>query len=153
MFFASGEISHKRLVICKSCKHFRKSTSSCGTLARPKVVTENGVKAKLCGCVMPVKTRLRASKCPFDKWSWEFQANQVVAIRNVLADIDHSVNGQQVQQLYQIWNELNGQNRHASNCASCIREIVQDLRNVVEQPEQQEHAKPVKKRTSKQKKN
>jgi hypothetical protein len=41
-----------RLSICNSCVVFRKTTKQC----------------KACGCIMPLKARLKDAKCPIGKW-------------------------------------------------------------------------------------
>ena len=41
-----------RLDICRSCDKYIKVTSTC----------------KECGCFMVLKTKLKKSKCPLDKW-------------------------------------------------------------------------------------
>lgn len=45
-------IVNSRMDACRSCEHFIKLTSQC----------------KRCGCVMPLKTKLRSSMCPEQKW-------------------------------------------------------------------------------------
>ena len=46
-----SEQADNRLKICKSCPHFNKLS-----------------KCSLCGCYMPVKTRIAAATCPAKKW-------------------------------------------------------------------------------------
>ena len=49
---ASSEEIKKRLKICEGCELLLKPTYNC----------------KVCGCFMKVKTRLKRSKCPKNKW-------------------------------------------------------------------------------------
>lgn len=48
----SEEVSEKRFQICKSCPELIQLTSQC----------------KKCGCVMPLKVKLKAAECPIGKW-------------------------------------------------------------------------------------
>jgi hypothetical protein len=45
-------LSKSRLEICRSCPELIKLTTQC----------------KKCGCVMTIKTKLEAAKCPIGKW-------------------------------------------------------------------------------------
>ena len=47
----SPPLAVKRLAICRECPH----------LWKKKI-------CKKCGCVMPMKARIKASKCPIGKW-------------------------------------------------------------------------------------
>lgn len=46
------KISEERLAICNGCPELIKLTSQC----------------KKCGCIMNIKTKLEAAKCPIGKW-------------------------------------------------------------------------------------
>jgi hypothetical protein len=46
------KISEERLAICQGCPELIKLTTQC----------------KKCGCIMSVKTKLEAAKCPIGKW-------------------------------------------------------------------------------------
>ena len=48
--FYDKELQKQRLNICNSCPHYKK----------PKCI--------LCGCFMPIKTRIREISCPVNKW-------------------------------------------------------------------------------------
>jgi hypothetical protein len=50
--YASDELADSRLSICKTCPEFIKLTTQC----------------KKCGCLMSIKTKLEAAKCPINKW-------------------------------------------------------------------------------------
>jgi ribosomal protein L32 len=52
---ASDELAESRIAVCKTCPEFFSPTSQC----------------KKCGCIMPVKVKFEAAKCPLDKWSTE----------------------------------------------------------------------------------
>jgi hypothetical protein len=41
-----------RMVVCRECEKFNKHLAQC----------------KVCKCFMPVKTKIKSSKCPLGKW-------------------------------------------------------------------------------------
>jgi len=45
-------LGKERLAICKGCPELIKLTTQC----------------KKCGCIMSIKTKLEAAKCPIGKW-------------------------------------------------------------------------------------
>ena len=49
---SSDELSTSRMLICQGCPELIKLTTQC----------------KKCGCVMSIKTKLEAAKCPIGKW-------------------------------------------------------------------------------------
>jgi len=152
MFLTSSEIRHHRMTVCKNCKHYVETTKSCGPLARPKYVTEDGYRAKLCGCVMPVKTKLKASKCPLDKWDWVVSPAEIEQLRSTLGVIGNSVTGAEIQSLFALWNQLSGQNRTATNCRSCIQDVIRDLEMMLAQVDEQAHKSKVVKKPRRTKK-
>lgn len=140
------------MTVCQMCKHYRTSTESCGTLGVPKQIIENGYSAKLCGCYMPLKTRLKASKCPLDKWDWIMAPDEVDQLRSVLHDVGDTVSGSQIVELTNMWSKLSGVNRTMTTCRSCVREMIQDLRNMLAEIDKQEHKVKVKTATRRVKK-
>jgi hypothetical protein len=76
------------LSICQKCKFFKASTASCGTLIIGQTVDleENNVthykeKIKLCGCVMPVKTKFRFASCPAHKcFALDWKQEEIAAL-------------------------------------------------------------------------
>lgn len=48
----SEEVASKRLDICSACPELIDLTKQC----------------KKCGCIMPLKTKLKNSQCPIGKW-------------------------------------------------------------------------------------
>jgi hypothetical protein len=41
------------MAICEQCPHYNKKTTQCG----------------ICGCFMPLKTKLPHAECPLGKWT------------------------------------------------------------------------------------
>jgi hypothetical protein len=50
--YAEGTINIDRMEICNACPELIKLTNQC----------------KKCGCIMSIKTKLEAAKCPIGKW-------------------------------------------------------------------------------------
>jgi hypothetical protein len=50
ILFYDKKLQKQRLDICRSCSYYQKS------------------KCKLCGCFMPLKTRIKEISCPINKW-------------------------------------------------------------------------------------
>ncbi len=63
-----------RLQICKQCPHSDKlgKLISCGAFliggTGIEIVEGKAVEISLCGCVMNIKTKIKSSKCPANKW-------------------------------------------------------------------------------------
>lgn len=52
MFFAEKKEAEIRLHICRSCEKYKHHLNICG----------------VCKCFMPMKTKLKKTKCPIGKW-------------------------------------------------------------------------------------
>jgi hypothetical protein len=50
--YADEETANRRMAICEECPRLFRATKQC----------------KECGCLMNLKTKLAAAKCPIDKW-------------------------------------------------------------------------------------
>ena len=70
----SSDEDKRRLAICHACplhqknRMFGVSFISCGKFPQGSEVVCNGVKVKLCGCVMRLKTMVSEAKCPINNW-------------------------------------------------------------------------------------
>lgn len=51
-FLVPENVQQERYQICLGCEHFYSLLKNC----------------KICGCVMPLKTRLKNQSCPIKKW-------------------------------------------------------------------------------------
>lgn len=123
MFFVTGQKRSDRLAICESCEHFVKSTKSCGDL-----VTEAFTDSKLCGCHMPTKTRLKVASCPLGKWEAEIKEADLAEIRNLIENTHKATNGD----LARIYSKATGTNTKASQCSSCNRRMLNELKTLLD---------------------
>ena len=122
MFFVTGQKRTNRLTICQGCEHFVQSTKSCGDL-----VTEAFTDSKLCGCHMPTKTRLKVASCPLGKWEAEIKESDLDAIRKLIENPTKATNGD----LAELYSKATGTNTKASQCSSCNRRMLNELKQLL----------------------
>jgi hypothetical protein len=131
-------IQRERLAICKKCKFFKPLTQSCGTLIVGNTVDpeENSVthykeKIKLCGCIMPIKTKFVFSSCPAHKWFALDWKDEEIAALDVFINRIHKANKiepHDLHQLYEWFSRMVGKKQQTSACASCIRDLITEFR-------------------------
>jgi len=134
MFVISAQKRANRMQICKECEHYITLTKSCGTLGiGTEVEDENGDKVKLCGCIMPIKTSLRISSCPLNKWTKYIRDEDIENIKILLKELDgkNVIRGNQILQLTELWNKASGGNKKVSSCNSCIRQTIKELNEFI----------------------
>tara|TARA_R110000803_G_scaffold21548_3_gene54236 strand:- start:4784 stop:5197 length:414 start_codon:yes stop_codon:yes gene_type:complete len=134
MFLISAQKRSNRMQICKNCDHYLTVTKSCGTLGiGSKVEDENGEKVKLCGCVMPIKTGLKISSCPLNKWSKDIKTEDLENLKMLLKELEGAttISGSQNNQLTQLWNIATGGNKRVSRCNTCVRQTINELKNFI----------------------
>ena len=135
MFYVSAQKHSDRLHICKACKYYENSTKSCGTLIVGRRITYKGKKVKLCGCVMPIKAKLKVGSCPLDKWTSLIDKEHLEEIKQIINSVEGSITGDQNQRLTQLWNIAAGDNRKVSSCNSCVNGMIEKLKLLIEQNE------------------
>lgn len=132
MFLVSHQKRENRYRICKECQHFVATTKSCGTLGFGNEVQHNGETRKLCGCVMPIKTKLKVGSCPLDKWFAEISDELVQQIRTLIDGMERDrITGIENQKLTELWNKVAGRNRNVSSCKSCVNGMIKDLKTIL----------------------
>ena len=131
-------IQRERLATCKKCKFFKPITQSCGTLivgntvdAEENSVTHYKEKIKLCGCIMPIKTKFVFASCPAHKWfALDWKAEEIAEL-DVFINRIHKANKiepNELQQLYDWFGKMVGKKQQVSGCASCIRDLITEFR-------------------------
>lgn len=99
----STQVRTKRLLTCQACEYYTK-VKTCGTPLIGQLV--DGVK--LCGCVMPVATKLKVKRCPLGKWNAEVSGKQMEELRVLILSIQtkgHNVNTGDAKLLEDWWNK------------------------------------------------
>lgn len=131
-------IQKERLATCKKCKFFKPLTQSCGTLLVGKTVDaeENSVthykeKIKLCGCIMPIKTKFIFASCPAHKWFALDWKEDEIAELDIFINRIHKANKIEPHDLHQLYawaTKVIGKKQDISGCASCIRDLITEFR-------------------------
>jgi Cys-tRNA synthase (O-phospho-L-seryl-tRNA:Cys-tRNA synthase) len=142
---AHPKVRKERLEICQSCKWYKSHTKSCGTLiigndVSEEVLAENNVtyykkEFTLCGCVMPVKTKLSMAKCPANKWTSALTDEDINQIKDFLKTINvidgkikvQRITSEQVKTIFEWMKKLKGQPVEITSCGKCIEDAVKSL--------------------------
>jgi len=142
---AHPKVRKERLEICQSCKWYKPQTKSCGTLiigndVSEEVLAENNVtyykkEFTLCGCVMPIKTKLSMANCPANKWTSSLTDSDIEEIREFLKSINmingkfkvQRITSEQVKTIFEWLKKLKGQPVEISSCGKCIEDAVKSL--------------------------
>jgi hypothetical protein len=142
---AHPKVRKERLEICQSCKWYKPQTKSCGTLilgndVSEEVLAENNVtyykkEFTLCGCVMPIKTKLSMAKCPANKWTSALTDEDIEEIREFLKSISvvngkfkvQRITSEQVNTIFEWMKKLKGQPVEITSCGKCIEDAVKSL--------------------------
>jgi len=114
----SNRTYNERMSICKACKHFRKSVSQC----------------KKCGCFMKIKGAIAFTRCPIDKWGRErdLTNDQLSILKRLLKQIGgDKVKHEQNVGLTNLYNEIFGMNKKVSSCGTCVKQLINDLKEVL----------------------
>jgi hypothetical protein len=126
MLFVSQQKKAERLEVCKSCEHYNRSTRSCGTLLKRKKV-KGGT---LCGCFMPAKASLKAEACPLKKWPALITPEDLQELRDFLGPLEKFISREQNLKLTELYNRTYHTNESPSNCESCVRNMIENLKKV-----------------------
>ena len=137
MIFVKDKEKQRRLEICKACKYYKEETKTCGTfrVLKPEgdVITYRKKKVKLCGCIMPLKTKFKGVSCPINKWKGELSKEEVEAIRSLLNEIESTgvITGRQAKDSINLYNKAFGTSKKFTDCGSCKRSIIEELKNSI----------------------
>ena len=132
MLLVSSSIRNERLDICRKCKHFVKTTQTCGTLAVGNTVKYKNTTKKLCGCIMPIKTHLKISSCPLHKWKSTIAKEDIKAIKKLLGDIHpHKITREQNKTLTELYNKALSKKSKVSNCGKCVKSMINELKEML----------------------
>ena len=132
MLLVESEIAEKRLTLCKKCKHYVKKTASCGTLILGKTIQHKKKKVKLCGCAMPIKTKLKMGSCPIGKWESTFEKSMIADLEKQLEEMgEHHITSDQNKNLTILYNKFTGGNNQVSSCAPCVVKMINTLKSIM----------------------
>jgi hypothetical protein len=134
--------------ICQTCKYFKQTTRSCGTLVfgralKPEEIEEakkeNRIKyykkkVRLCGCFMPAKTFGIFQTCPIGKWGVhalsEEEMQQILSFVDTLPKFG-TYKSETIKELNKWYKLLTGSRKNISTCPTCVRETVRTFRREI----------------------
>ena len=128
IFIKSSE-QKARMDICRSCDHYKEDTRSCGTLIVGDYVNVGKKRrVKLCGCVMPLKTKFKVSSCPLKKWSSDVDKKHLKELKDLYGKIENGrIKTEDAKQLVEAYNKTFGASRQLTSCGSCLRELAKEI--------------------------
>ena len=134
MFFVSSQKKADRMSACKKCEHYKTTTKTCGTLGIGTLLLVEGIiEVELCGCIMPIKTKLKTSTCPLGKWDAQVSTEDLEEIESFLGSVQGDrLSAHQNLLLTDLWNKASGTNRKVSNCNACVRDMIKDLKRLTD---------------------
>lgn len=142
-FQVPPKVRKQRLETCLSCKYYKESTGSCGTLImgnkltdeqnteldQENIITWYKRKTRLCGCVVKEKVKWKFERCPVNKWTrFNLNEEEVAELRTFMASLpkEGRVASHQVRQLTQWVLKLTGQ----YICVPCkLSSIIEAINN------------------------
>jgi hypothetical protein len=139
MIFTDRNTRNQRLEICKACPHYIESTRTCGPLIigedQGELVKIDGRKRKvrLCGCIMPVKTRLKTSKCPLGKWGSLVDAEALKALKIFVQEMESkgAIKTSNIQPFLDAYNKAFDTNKKYTSCSTCIKQMYQEAKEAL----------------------
>lgn len=129
MPFVTAKIQEERMSICRSCRHFKSTTASCGPLGIGKKVKHQKKDVKLCGCIMPIKTRLRIADCPLNLWSPQYSLEDIERYRELKARsaITNKLEVEDQLLLKRMYESAFDTVWTPTNCSACYRNMITAL--------------------------
>ena len=106
-----------------------------------EILAENNVtyykkEFTLCGCVMPIKTKLSMATCPANKWTSSLTDSDIEEIREFLKSINvttdgkfkvQRISGEQVKTIFEWMKKLKGQPVEITSCGKWVEDAVKSL--------------------------
>lgn len=84
---------------------------------------------------MKIKAAIAFTRCPVGKWDREHEItqDQLSILRRILNDINGTtVSKNQNVGLTNLYNEIFGMKKNVSSCGSCVKQLVNDLKQILE---------------------
>lgn len=90
---------------------------------------------------MKIKAAIAFTRCPVGKWEREkdLTTDQLSVLKRLLSDISPSrVSRDKNIGLTNLYNEIFGMNKKVSSCGSCVKQLIQDMKDVLSSYEDRE---------------
>ena len=139
MIFSPRKEREERLSICRSCEYYKEETRSCGTLIMgdelPELVDVGKKrKVRLCGCIMPLKTKLKTASCPLKKWESNLSREDLKSLKEAYSKIEGDViKAKDAEELVKVYNKAFGANKQITSCGKCLRDLVKEVKEAIKQ--------------------
>jgi hypothetical protein len=79
---------------------------------------------------MPVKVNLKHASCPLGKWHATIDQATLDHIKAAVKDITLQISPDKNRELTALWNKITGVNNPVSNCSSCVRKMIEELKHI-----------------------
>jgi hypothetical protein len=83
---------------------------------------------------MKIKGAIAFTRCPIDKWGRErdLTSDQLSILKRLLKQIGgDKVKHEQNVGLTNLYNEIFGMNKKVSSCGTCVKQLINDLKEVL----------------------
>jgi hypothetical protein len=98
-------------------------------------VTHYKRKVRLCGCVMPVKTKYTWASCPIGKWGTVGVSNdELVQVKKLLIKYEGKTtfDYHEIKPLFTAMSKVSGKNIAPTTCGNCVAQMLEDLRKATQ---------------------
>ena len=139
MIFVKDIEKQERLKICKACKYYKEETKTCGTfrVLKPEgdTITYRKKKVKLCGCIMPLKTKFKGVSCPINKWKGILSRKESEYIKGLLKMTKgkEAIPTKLAKEIIDIYNKAFNTKKKLTPCKTCMKTIIEELKNSIYQ--------------------
>lgn len=147
MISVNTKIAKERLSICMQCKYYKANTKSCGTFIfgnditnevnndESNIVTYRRKKVRLCGCRMPIKTYIALASCPIGKWDKQISDEDMKSFVTFVNEFKQKGrwDNDEVKLFFEYVEKIKGVKQEVSFCSSCIRRLINDIMESIEQ--------------------
>jgi len=80
---------------------------------------------------MPAKASLKSEACPIKKWGPTVSPQDLAEIREFVNSLENFISREQNEKLVEMYNRTYGVNEVPSNCSSCVRGMIENLKKTV----------------------
>ena len=134
MFTVTNEIYRERMNLCRRCKYFKQNTQTCGTPVLGEEVTFRRKQYRLCGCIMPIKAKLKIASCSVNKWLPTVDREMMIKAKEVLDKLPPAghrlgrINSEQQEAIHNAYVALTGMKAKRNSCSACWTKMINRLR-------------------------
>jgi len=134
MFTVRNELYRERMDICRRCKYFQAHTQTCGTPVIGETVTYRRKEYHLCGCIMPIKAKLKVASCSVNKWLPTVDRELLMKAKEVGDRLPPEgqrlgrINEEEQIAIHDAYVALTGMKAKRNTCSTCWTKMINRLR-------------------------